>query len=169
MLFGGNVDVIKITGLIMFFGSLNRFFIDYFRAFGRMKIYSMILIIQAYLSLGLVTYFALSGKGIVTIVSGLLISQILISLGVFPLIISQIGLKIPRFKNIKEYLNFRLPTIPGNLSYWVVDSSDRYFIAFFLGTAFVGYYSPGYILGATLLLFSTPFSILLPSALPKIL
>ena len=167
VLFGGNVDVIKITGLIIFFGSLNLFFIDYFRAFGRMKIYSMILIIQAYLSLGLVTYFTLSGKGIVTIVSGLLISQILIALGVFPLIISKIGLKIPRFKNIKEYLNFGLPTIPGNLSYWVVDSSDRYFIAFFLGTAFVGYYSPGYILGATLLLFYTPFSILLPSALPK--
>jgi O-antigen/teichoic acid export membrane protein len=166
-LFGGNTDVVIITSLIIFVGSLNLFFIDYFRAFGRMRIYSMILIIQSYLSLGLVTYFTLSGKGIATIVSGFLIAQILIALVAFPIIVSKIGLKIPKFSNIKEYLNFGLPTIPSNLSYWVVDSSDRYFIGFILGVTFVGYYSPGYVLGAAILIFYTPFSILLPSALPK--
>jgi O-antigen/teichoic acid export membrane protein len=159
--------ILIITSLIIFVGSLNLFFIDYFRAFGRMRIYSMILIIQSYLSLGLVTYFTLSGKGIATIVSGFLIAQILIALVAFPIIVSKIGLKIPKFSNIKEYLNFGLPTIPSNLSYWVVDSSDRYFIGFILGVTFVGYYSPGYVLGAAILIFYTPFSILLPSALPK--
>jgi O-antigen/teichoic acid export membrane protein len=122
---------------------------------------------QTYLALGLVTYFTLSGKGIAIIVSGFLIAQILIALGVFPIIFSQIGFKIPKFSNIKGYLNFGLPTVSVNLSYWIIDSSDRYFIAFLLGAAFVGYYSPGYILGAAILIFYTPFSILLPSVLPK--
>jgi len=166
-LFGGNRDVVILTALIIFFGSLNLFFIDYFRAFGRMKIYSLILIIQTYLSLGLVTYFTLTDKGIIIIVSGLLITQLLIALFAIPLVITKIGLKIPKFTNIKEYLNFGLPTIPSNLSYWVVDSSDRYFIGFILGAAFVGYYSPGYVLGAAILIFFTPFAIMLPSTLPK--
>ena len=166
-LFAGNVDVVIITSLIIFVGSLNLFFIDYFRAIGRMRIYSIILVTQTYLALGLVTYFTLSGKGIAIIVSGFLIAQILIALGVFPIIFSQIGFKIPKFSNIKGYLNFGLPTVSVNLSYWIIDSSDRYFIAFLLGAAFVGYYSPGYILGAAILIFYTPFSILLPSVLPK--
>ncbi len=132
-----------------------------------MKIYSLILIIQTYLALGLVTYFTLTGKGIITIVSGLLITQLLIVLLVVPLIIANIGLKIPKFTNVREYLNFGLPTIPSNLSYWVVDSSDRYFIGFILGVTFVGYYSPGYVLGAAILIYFTPFAIMLPSTLPQ--
>ena len=166
-LFAGNADVVIITSLIIFVGSLNLFFIDYFRAFGRMKIYSIILISQTYLVFGLVTYFILTGKGIVTIVSGFLIAQILIALAVFPIIVSNLGFKLPKFSNIKDYLNFGLPTISVNLSYWIIDSSDRYFIAFLLGATFVGYYSPGYVLGAAILIFYTPFSILLPSVLPK--
>ena len=78
-----------------------------------------------------------------------------------------IGFKLPRFHNLREYLTFGLPTIPGNLSSWIVDSSDRFVIGIFLGTAFVGYYVPGYTLGYIIILILTPFSILLPSILPK--
>lgn len=166
-LFGGNNSVVIITSLIISFGSLNLFFIDYFRVFGQMRTYSLILVTQAYLSLGIVTYFTLSDRGITTIVSGLLISQLFIFLLMIMIIIPKIGIKMPKFENIKQFLSFGLPIIPSNLSYWAVDSSDRYFIAVILGTAFVGYYSPGYILGSVILILYTPFSILLPSTLPK--
>lgn len=166
-LFGGNNNVVLITSAIIFFGSLNLFFIDYFRAFGQMRTYSLILVLQAYLSLGIVTYFTLSGNNITIIVSGLLIAQLFVLLVMMVIIIPKLGIKRPNFENIKEFISFGLPTIPSNLSYWVVDSSDRYFIAFILGTAFVGYYSPGYILGSVILMLYTPFSILLPSILPK--
>ena len=61
-------------------------------------------------------------------------------------IITNIGFKIPKFENMMEFLSFGLPTIPANLSSWLVDSSDRYVIGILLGSAFVGYYSPGYTL-----------------------
>lgn len=166
-LFGGNINIVLITSIIIFFGSLNLFFIDYFRAFGQMRTYSLILIVQAYLSLGIVTYFTLLGKDITTIVSGILIAQLSILVLTILIIIPKIGFKIPNFENITEFLRFGLPTIPSNLSYWFVDTSDRYFIAFILGTAFVGYYSPGYILGSVILILYTPYSILLPSILPN--
>jgi O-antigen/teichoic acid export membrane protein len=44
-------------------------------------------------------------------------------------------------------LKFGIPLIPSELSAWIVDTSDRYIIGFFLGATFVGYYTPGYMLG----------------------
>jgi O-antigen/teichoic acid export membrane protein len=57
--------------------------------------------------------------------------------------------------------------VPGNLSSWVVNSSDRYVIALFLGVAYVGYYSPGYTLGNTISMFIAPLSFMLPAVLSK--
>ncbi len=167
ILFNGNSGIVILTSFIIFVGSMNLFFIDYFRTFGRMKIYSLLLLIQGYLALALVSYFTVTGKGILIIVSALLITQLVIATISIPIIIRNIGLKFPKFKNMKEYLKFGLPNIPISLSYWMVDSSDRYFIAFLLGTAFVGYYSPGYILGTLIFLFYTPFSLILPATLPN--
>ncbi len=78
---------------------------------------------------------------------GILIANIISFFIMIIFIISNIGFKIPKFKNMREYLSFGLPTIPANLSSWIVDSSDRYVIGILLGSAFVGYYSPGYTLG----------------------
>jgi Membrane protein involved in the export of O-antigen and teichoic acid len=166
ILFNGNVEVVMLTSSIIFIGSLNLFLIDYFRASGRMKIYSALLLIQAYFSLALISYFLLSSKGLITIVTALLITQLLITVIAIPIIVQNIGFKIPKFNNIIEYLKFGIPTIPNSIAYWVVDSSDRYFIAILLGTAFVGFYSPGYILGTLIFIFFTPLSLVLPMSLP---
>jgi O-antigen/teichoic acid export membrane protein len=48
-----------------------------------------------------------------------------------------------------------------------VNSSDRYLIALFLGTAAVGYYSPGYTAGTTIGMVAAPLSTLLPAVLSK--
>ena len=53
------------------------------------------------------------------------------------------------------------------MSSWVVDSSDKFVIGIFLGSAAVGCYSPGYALGSILLMFLTPFAVLLPAVLPE--
>ena len=49
----------------------------------------------------------------------------------------------------------------------MVDSSDKFVIGIFLGSAAVGCYSPGYALGSILLMFLTPFAVLLPAVLPE--
>ncbi len=166
LLFAGDASLVILTSLIIFVGSLNLIFIEYFRAFGRMKIYSFLLLVQAYFSLVLVSYFTLTNKGILTIVSGLLITQLIISIITIPIIIHSIGFKLPKFKNIIEYLNFGLPTIPSNLSYWMVDSSDRYLIAFILGVVYCRILFSGlYFRNGDFYFF--PFSLILPAVLPK--
>jgi len=60
-----------------------------------------------------------------------------------------------------------VPTLPGSLSYWIVDSSDRYLIGILLGVASVGYYSPGYTLGSIVSMLATPITSILTASLSK--
>ena len=122
---------------------------------------------QTYLGVFIVSYFVIKGFSLYTALFGLLIANLVVFMIMTVYIISAISFKIPKFKYIKEYLSFGIPTIPSNISLWVVDSSDRYLIGIILGTAFVGYYNPGYTLGNIIILMLAPFSIVLPSILPE--
>jgi O-antigen/teichoic acid export membrane protein len=166
-LFNADVNVVKVISFLIFFGTLNSFLIDFFVAFGQMKRYSLLLLFQTYLSLLLVTYFAISGNGILLVVIGLLISQIILFIVMILFVLYEIGFNIPKFNLIREYLNFAIPIIPNNISTWIVESSDKYVIGIILGTAFVAYYSPGYTIGMAILLLFTPLSVILSSILPK--
>ena len=167
-LFNNNIIVTKILSLIIFIKCLNNLLLNYFRTFQQIKRYSTFLFMQTYLNVVLVAYFVLSGYGIFGAVTGLLISVLLAFLAMASFIISEIGVRIlPKFTNIREYLSFGLPTVSGNLSSWIVSSSDRYVISIFLGTAFVGYYSPGYALGGIINMFIAPLAFMLPAVLSK--
>jgi O-antigen/teichoic acid export membrane protein len=65
-------------------------------------------------------------------------------------------------------LSLGLPTVASNTSYWIVTSSDRYLIGWFLGVLFVGYYAPAYTLGNIINFFVFPFIIVLPAVLSKL-
>ena len=166
-LFNSNIDVVKIISLLVFFGAINSLLINLFVAFKQMRRYSILLLFQTYLSLVLMSYFAINGYGILFVVTGFLITQVILFLIMVFLVFFEIGFRAPKFTNIKSYLNFALPIIPNNLSTWIVESSDRYVIGIVLGTAFVAYYSPSYTLGMAILLFFTPLSVLLSSVLPE--
>ncbi|MBU4461493.1 polysaccharide biosynthesis C-terminal domain-containing protein, partial [Patescibacteria group bacterium] len=85
----------------------------------------------------------------------------------FGYIIKKIGIRIPNFSLIRNYLRFGLPTIADGISYWVITSVDRYIIGFSLGILFVGYYAPAYSLGMLLVFFIVPVMSVLPVVLPK--
>jgi O-antigen/teichoic acid export membrane protein len=167
ILFAKNVFVVKIISLIIFFECSNSLFINYLRARQSIKKYSLSTLLKAILDILLVSFFVIVGKEICAAIIGLLISDISIFLVMIYLIIPDLGLKNPEFKNIKESLRFSIPTIPGNFSNWIVNSSDRYFIVILLGTASVGYYSPGYAMGSLIGIIFAPLSFLLPAALSK--
>jgi len=67
------------------------------------------------------------------------------------------------FENIPTYLKFGIPLIPMTLAYWVVQSSDRYVIGYFMNVSQVGIYSVAYTLaGAIGVLLSPVLTVLLP-------
>jgi O-antigen/teichoic acid export membrane protein len=165
---GGRADLIRIISVIIPIECLNILCLDFFRTFQRIKKYSLFNILYTYGMVALVAYSLLSGYGIFGALISFLIARIFVFLLMGSLIVSEIGVKIPNFSHLKEYLRFGLPTVPGNFSAWIVNSSDRYIIGYFLGVAFVGYYSPGYMLGAMISMYVAPLGFLLPAVLSKL-
>jgi O-antigen/teichoic acid export membrane protein len=166
--FDGATVIVRITGLIILVWSLDQVFLSLFRAFRQMKRYALFTVVNQYVQVGLITYFVLNGYGILSVVLAVLAIQAVIFIILFCIINSQIGIKRPRFSKIREYLSFGLPTIPGNISAWVVASSDRYVIGYFLGAASVGIYSAGYNIGHIPFMLAGVLSFVLPPALSKL-
>ena len=166
-LFHDNLMTARIFALTIFFGCLNLFIIDFFRGFQQAKRYSSLTLLQAYVNVALVAFFVVLGYGLQGAVIGLLLQQLFLFFVAICLIFTQIGVARPKFVNLREHMAFGLPLVPGDLSAWIANSSDRYLIGLLLGPAAVGYYSPGYALGNTILLISAALTVLLPAILAK--
>ena len=166
--FENRTDIIKILSLIIPIECLNVLFLNVFRTFQQIKRYSFFNILHTYVMVVLVAYCLLSGSGIFGALISFLIARTIVFLLMGSLIISEIGVKIPNFSHLNEYLHFSVPTVPVAISSWVIRSSDRYIIAYVLGIAFVGYYSPGYMLGSMIHMYTLPLVILLVPVISKL-
>jgi O-antigen/teichoic acid export membrane protein len=166
-LFQNNTTIALLLAPNVFIACVNGYVLTYFVTFQQIKRYSILNFFNAWLNTALVAYFVLSGHGLEGTVIALLIQQFVVFAVMMFLIVAEIGFAIPKFRHAREYLAYGLPLVPGNLSSWIVNSSDRYLIAFFLGAAAVGYYSPGYNLGTMLSLVAAPLATLLPPVLSK--
>ncbi|MDF0591408.1 flippase [Candidatus Methanocrinis natronophilus] len=167
ILFDDNQTVVKILSMIIFVECLNSLQYNYFRTFQHMKRYSSFIFMQTILNILLIAYFVLSGYGITGVAIGILIARISMFIIMAVPIVAEIGVKMPRFEKTREYLAFGLPTVPGSLSSWLINSSDRYIIGILMGAAFVGYYSPGYTLGYMISMFIAPLGLILPATLSR--
>ncbi|WP_292484617.1 lipopolysaccharide biosynthesis protein [Methanohalobium sp.] len=167
VLFEGNAVAVRILSAIIFLESINGILFNYFRATQQIKKHSVLLITKTVLFILLVSFFVLMGEGLTGALAGLLTKDIMVLLVTIVMIISEIGIKKPNFANIKEYLGFGLPNVPGGMSQWIVNSSDRYVISGFLGASAVGLYSPGYTLGNIGRMFLAPLNFMLPMILSK--
>ena len=167
IILNSNIAAAKILSFLVFFTALNLIYLNYFRTFQQMKIYSVLTLLQTYIMIILTSYIAVSGYSIATALIGILISQIIVFLMALIIITFNISFKIPKFVKIREYLSFGLPTVSSILSYWIVESSDKYIIGILLNAAFVGYYSPSYTLGNLIMMLVFPFTVLLPPLLSQ--
>ena len=166
--FDGATDVVRITALIILVTSLNGVFTGIFRSFRQMKRYAIFSILNTYCQIGLITILVLNGQGILSMTLAILAINTAILFTLFFVIKHQIGITRPHFSKIKEYLSFGLPTIASNISAWVVYSSDRFVISYFLGALSVGIYSAACGLGDIPVMIISIFGFILPPALAKL-
>jgi len=165
--FNSNTFIGYVFPGIIFFECLNLFLLHYFRTFQQIKQYTVYSFLKTYLMVGLTAIFVYLGQRIDGAACGLLLSNIVTFLILLLVITREIGFVRPTFKHLKDYLSFGIPTIPANVSTWIVNSSDRFFIAMFLGVASVGYYYSGYTLGNLISMFIAPLGFLLPAVMSK--
>jgi O-antigen/teichoic acid export membrane protein len=167
-LFNNNTTIALLLVPNILIACLIVYVIQYFVTFQQIKRYSILNFFNAYLNTALIAYFVISGHGLEGAEIALLIQQLVVLAVMMCLIVAQIGFVIPKFTDVRQHLAFGLPLVPGSMSIWVVNSSDRYLIAFFLGAAAVGYYSPGYYIGsAAITMLYAPLTLMLPPVLSK--
>ena len=160
--------LIKITSIVILLQALDLVSLEFFRAFGRMKKYSGLMLLQTVVEVGFVTYFVLSGFGLFGAVVSLLISRGIVLFISTSFILKEVGFGLPKFCVLGDYLKFGLPLVPTTLLGWIASSSDRYLIGYFLSLEMVGIYSAAYSIGAIIGFFGAPLQILLFPTISKL-
>ncbi len=165
--FGFASIFVKLLALMIIFESFIAAFLTIIYARREIEKYFWFSILKTFGETGLMIGAIVLGYGLYVAVLWLLFFRILVALILFIYIIKKIGIKIPNFSLIGEYMHFGVPTMANNLSYWLVASVDRYIIGLFLGVLFVGYYAPAYSIGMLLVVFIIPITSILTVVLPK--
>jgi len=147
--------IIKIASFLLILGTLNIIALGSFRIFGQIKRYSAAILFQTVLEIGLIAFFVSSGYGLIGALISVLITRAAALSFTIYLIISYAGFAPPDFSVLKPYLKYGMPLIPTLIFSFVIASSDRYVIGFFMGAENVGVYSAAYSIGSIILMFST--------------
>jgi len=167
LLFDGKTMVVIILAFLFPIEAILWTLLNLFRAFNEIKKFAIFSLIRTCSELLILTLVILLGHGIVSILVVLLFFRTFLLVTTLLYTISYLGIVLPKFARMKDYLKFSLPTIPGNIAAWITDSSDRYLISIYLGTLFVGYYNPGYSLGSIISMLMIPINFVLVSSLSK--
>ena len=149
------VHIIQLAVPLIILDTVNMVILGSFRVFGMIKKYAAVLIIKTCLEIMLILFFVLSGYGLIGAMLSLIITEATSLIIMLFIIFSYAGFAKPDFLLLKPFLIFGLPLIPITLARFVIDSSDRYVIGFFMGAEKVGIYSAAYGIGVIPLVLST--------------
>ena len=152
------VPVIRIGAFLILIQALQGVNLHFFLTFRRIFRYSLFQVIRTFGEVILAAILVLEGFGLDAVIYSFLTVDLLCFLITFSLIFNEINIKLPNLSRIKLFLSFGLPLIPGIISGWVTNLSDRYVIGFFLSSASVGIYSAAYGTGSIIQMLLTPLS-----------
>ncbi|EHQ34389.1 flippase [Methanoplanus limicola] len=155
------------AGLILL-GAVGQIVTFYFRIFRQINFFGALTIYKSVGHLVLTTVLLLNGFGLMSVIGANLIVMFTLFLLALFFIYRQIGIVVPKFCYIKDFLKFGAPLTPNGLIRWVTDSSDRYIIGFLLGATMVGIYNAAYAIGSLIQLFITPLQMILYPELARL-
>lgn len=164
----GAAHFVRISAFLVLLTTLDQIILQYFISFRQMERYSGFMILETIGEVLLIGYLVLSGYGLLGAVVSLLLVRVFIFILGFLLVKSEVKLTTPSLSVIKPYLAFTLPLIPFTLSFWMINSGDRYVIGYFMGANAVGIYSASYALGSLVGFFYGPMALLLFPAITNL-
>ncbi|MCL0058163.1 flippase [Dehalococcoidia bacterium] len=152
---------IPLVFLWILTGALFVLSISYLRARGNIKKLSVIQVANTVVRMALIVTLAIAGYSIELIILCIIITEALFLSLVFGMIVNEVGIPHPSFQGIKSYLSFSVPMIPSGVLFWVINSSDRFFITHILSISEAGMYSVSHTLGSLISLFWMPIGFVL--------
>ena len=144
--FGGaeNLIFVYLGVVLMLSKLLQGHLLLYFRLALKINLYSILLVMQALLSLAAYLAAAILGRELLIVVLVAIAVDLLMTLIVLVAIGRNLGFGMPDFSALRKYLVFGLPTLPLGFLNWALNSSDRYAVAYFLGPSELAVYAVAY-------------------------
>ena len=162
------VSYVPLTFLWASMEALFFFGLSYQRARREIKRFSLIRLASTVVRMCLIVGLALAGFSFYSIIVSVTIIQSLFVVGVFAILVQELGFPKFKFTGLGTYLLYSLPLMPGEVLYWVINASDRYFIAHLLGISQTGIYSASASLANLLMLLSWPIGMVLFPSVSKL-
>ena len=159
--------LVKLASFMILTQALSQMSIAFFRTFRQMKLYSVLLLAKAAAQLGLMVALLLLGWELKGVIIAVLISDILCLAVALSAALTQIGFRFPRFTELKDYLKYGLPLVPSSAILWVIHSSDRYMVGYFMEAKDVGIYAAAYAVASIISLLLGPLQVVLLPAVSK--
>lgn len=149
LLFGKDLSLfVLITGLTIVFQALHSFLFNLLRLEFRVWMYTILSSLNILVSILLTIYFVLNLKlGVYGALAAQGISYGLIFIFTLIYVFKRYGFKYSH-KWVKRILSYGFPLIGTGIAIWVLNSTDRYFIAHYLDLSAVGIYAVGAKLGS---------------------
>ena len=168
MLFDNHLDLVWLIVFTLPIYCINGVYLSVLRAERKILAFSFFNSLRTILLLIFVLLLVLITQMLSLIITGILIVELLIFtfLTIYLLMSYPIG-KL-NLDSIKPMLLFGIPLIPSSIVWWLVASSDRYMITYFLGIPAAGVYSVGYGLGILIQTLVMPIDMAVTPALAKL-
>jgi len=147
--------------------ALFTFFIYYLRAREKIKTISVVQIAFSLSSTALILILATAGYSLEWVIASVIAAEALFVAVFFGMIVRDLGFPKPNFGGLGHFLAFSVPQIPGGVLLWILNASDRYFIAHLINLSQAGIYSASYTLGSLLSLFVNPINFVLFPTITK--
>ena len=113
---------------------------------------------QTIVTIGLSVLFVIILRWHITgVFAALAISSLVFSLVALQQMLGWLNIKYFSIARLKPMLKYALPFIPAAIAYWLINSTDSYFLAFFKNKAEVGLFGIGASLAAGMALFTGAF------------
>lgn len=135
---------IKLASAVVLLNPIGGLSLAFFRAFRRIELYTVLSLAKSACQVGLIILAILLGFQLIGVIIAIILTAIIFDLVTLFIVVKQIGIQRPRFANMKSYLKFGVPLTPNLAIAWIMSSSDRYMISYFMGVTATGIYSAAY-------------------------
>jgi O-antigen/teichoic acid export membrane protein len=140
---------------------------SYLTAFRKMGLMATFTVVQSAVNVGLIYLFLRFGYSLNGVITATIVASLLFHLTLLFIILKQIGFKLPGFSRLRLFLSYGLPLTPTSAVLWIISSSNRYLISYYIGVTATGIYSAAYNIGWYTVFLITPITRLLFPTISK--
>jgi len=157
----GAARFLQIGAAMIPLNALHTLPLAFFRMRRRLGMHALLTAAYQTLVTGSLVAVVASGYGLEMVILASMCAQAMFCVGSTFVIGKRFGISQPRFRYIRTYVRWGAPLTPNSGILWIIHSSDRYMVSYFLGVAAAGVYGAAYALGHYASFFLMPVQMVL--------